>query len=333
MTTYANKEDLSADEERRISEVAQDWFILLNDDLATQDDRERFAAWLAADPHHEKAFAEIRALWNSAEPLRDAFAAPPHPAVHTETTNTHSANRRHKSALWGLAAAACLAMAVFIGPQMAVNLQADYITGVGEQARIDLPDGSVAWLNTDTAIDVRFDESERSIALLRGEAQFDVAYDPDRPFSVLADGGRSTALGTVFSVRDFGGRIRTSVSEGRVMVASPINAARNRVELTPGEAVFYQRGNKPGPVHQIGADNMAAWRHGLIHIKTMPLKDALAEIDRYHPGRIVLMADADDLQPVTARLFIDALDEGVDALAATNGLTVTRMTDYLIVIR
>lgn len=61
----------------------------------------------------------------------------------------------------------------------------DHHTAVGEQARIELPDGSIAWLNTDTAIDVRYSENRREIVLLKGEAQFDVQKIPDRPKAYL----------------------------------------------------------------------------------------------------------------------------------------------------
>lgn len=329
MKDKAGKKDLSADDASRISEAAQDWFFFLADASATQRDRDRFDAWLKADPRHEAAYHEIRTAWDEAGPLRAAFASAPHQA------DIQSVDKRdaRPSFTWGLATAACLAIAVFIGPHIAINLQADHVTGVGEQTRIALPDRSVAFLNTDTAIAVRFEEGARNIALLRGEAQFDVAHDASRPFSVSAQGGRSTALGTVFTVRDHAGRVRSSVSEGRIEVASPADAAGGSARLSAGDAVFYLRGKKPEPVDAANAAGFTAWRDGLIRIETMALKDALAEIDRYRPGRIVLLAENDRLKPVTARLSIEALDEGIDALAATNGLTVTRITDYLVIIR
>ena len=78
---------------------------------------------------------------------------------------------------------------------------------------------------------------------------------------------------------------------------------------------------------------MTAWRDGVVAVEGLAFERALAEIDRYRPGRILLWTDGSALEPVTLRLSIAALDEGLDALAATHGLTVTRVTDYLVILR
>ncbi len=43
-------------------------------------------------------------------------------------------------------------------------------------------------------------DTRRTVRLLRGRAFFDVARDPDRPFTVEAGDARVTALGTAFAV-------------------------------------------------------------------------------------------------------------------------------------
>jgi transmembrane sensor len=218
----------------------------------------------------------------------------------------------------------------------------DHHTAVGEQSRIELPDGSIAWLNTDTAIDVRYSEGRREIALLQGEAQFDVQKNPNRPFVVSANVGQSTALGTIYAVRKNDDAVLVTVTEGSVEVVSPLakhensvssSAAQGRVVLQHGEQTRYTAGAPPGAAEKAHTAVDLAWLKGFIVIRNQPLADALAEIDRYHPGRILLLADAEILEPVTARLAINSVDNGLDALAATQGLKVTRLTDYLVLIR
>ena len=342
-------------ERERIDESAQDWFFTLTSDRVTEADRARFAAWRDADPRHRAAYDELRHLWEGIDDLRDAFApqsartghAPKRPRKPTEipwpgptTRQQAPAPLGRRQALWGSVAAACLTLIVIAAPEVTTWLASDHVTGVGEQARVTLPDSSVAWLNTDTAIAVDFDGDHRRIALLRGEAQFDVAKDPARPFSVLAHRGRTTALGTVISVRERGAQETTvTVSEGQVEVVSPVGAEgavpadpAARALLTAGEQVTYREGAAPGSVRAAPAKALA-WRNGVIAIDGLPLTRALAEIDRYRPGRILLLADAARLEPVTARLSLDALDNGLEALAATQGLQVTRVTNYLVLIR
>ena len=347
-----------ADDRDPIDDAAQDWFLLLTSGDPTEDDRARFETWYTADPRHTAAYDELSTLWADIDDLRGAFAPPGAPETIPPNLRPHANGdgrpaRKNgapmpgrvngvrfgrRQAFFGGLVAACMALLVVMSPQILMQLRADHITGVGEQARIDLPDGSVVWLNTDTAIAVAYTDGRRDISLLQGEAQFEVAKDAARPFAVLARRGRSTALGTVFAVRDDGGGAVVAVSEGQVELVSPIdrsNAATmaETAVLTVGERVRYAEGAAPGPVRRADPAAMTAWRDGFIAIRDLPLSDALAEIDRYHPGRIVLMADSDGFEPVTARLSIAAIDDGLDALAATHGLGVMRLTGYLFVVR
>jgi transmembrane sensor len=76
-----------------------------------------------------------------------------------------------------------------------------------------------------------------------------------------------------------------------------------------------------------------AWRQDAIVIRDRRFAEALAEIGRYRAGRIMLLGDASPCGQVTARLALSDLDGGIDALAATSGLSVTRVTGYLMIVR
>src|SRR3546814_11809300 len=81
-----------------------------------------------------------------------------------------------------------------------------HATATGEILRVPLRDGSAVTLNSNSEIDVDFDEGIRHVRLLRGEALFDVAKDSSRPFVVEADSPRVTAVGTSFTVNRVSGR-------------------------------------------------------------------------------------------------------------------------------
>ena len=147
------------------------------------------------------------------------------------------------------------------------------------------------------------------------------------------------ALGTVFNVHDDGSGVLVTVSEGTVEVTSPLDSQDPSAQavaipvLNAGEQVRYIEGAPPGPVRQVNHVSVTAWRHGFIAIRNLPLSDALSEIDRYRPGRIVLLAETNGLEPVTARVSIGSIDDGLSALVATQGLKVTQVTRYLAFVR
>ena len=92
-----------------------------------------------------------------------------------------------------------------------------YATDIGEQYRTALADGSLVELNTATRVAVDLTPEERDIHLRKGEAVFEVAKDPSRPFVVKTPLADVRAIGTVFAVRTENG-LEVAVSEGVVSV-------------------------------------------------------------------------------------------------------------------
>lgn len=324
-----------------IDAAAQDWFLRRGaGDLSSEEDA-RFKAWRDADPRHRAAYEELGSLWSDLGPLEPAFA-PKGRERRLETPPRRRPRRgwlRAGSLVSGLAAA-CLLLFVF-GPaasRLPARLLADHSTAAGEQRMVSLPDGSIAWLNTDTAIDIAYTGERRRVKLLHGEALFEVQKDAVRPFDVVAADGRTTAVGTAFAVKDVDGGATVIVTEGTVRVTSPDTGSGaapvpGGATVEAGQQVSYRRGEAPGPIRTLDPTAETAWRHGAIVIRGRPLAEALAEIGRYHDGRIVLLGDPSRYGAVTARVALADLNGGIDAIAATHGLSVTRVTNYLMIVR
>jgi transmembrane sensor len=74
-----------------------------------------------------------------------------------------------------------------------------YQTQIGQMGYVELPDGSMAILNTSSEIGVAFTHTTRRVTLLRGEAVFDIASDPSRLFITDAGNFRVETPGPAFS--------------------------------------------------------------------------------------------------------------------------------------
>ncbi len=85
-----------------------------------------------------------------------------------------------------------------------------------------LPDGSVVELKEGASIAVDFNAATRRVALQRGEAYFQVAGNPVRPFVVSAGSIEARAVGTAFTVQLGSSAVEVLVTEGRVAVVTPI---------------------------------------------------------------------------------------------------------------
>jgi transmembrane sensor len=330
-----NRETSHDDRSATVRNEALAWFFRLSDGDVSPGERARFEAWRNAAPEHGSAYDEIGRLWADLGPLKSAFAADAPQDAGRRPRRRPLRTWAGRIALGGLAAA-CAAFLIVATSGPPDSFLASHRTAPGEQARVPLPDGSVAHLNTDSAIDVAYADDRREIILRDGEALFTVRKDARRPFRVIARGGRSTALGTVFAVRSLDDTTQVTVAEGTVRVDSPASADSGgnagRVVLKAAQQVSYRDGGSPGPVQRVDIAAATAWQAGTIVLDNAPFGTAIAEIDRYRPGRIVSLFDSSGLQHVTARLSIANLDGGLRALARTHGLSVTRITDYLLIV-
>jgi transmembrane sensor len=312
--------DEKPDEDDRIAAEAAMWVARLQSRDATGEDRRAFEAWLAKDPAHRVSYEEFRHLWGDLKQV---------PIPRDRLKKLQRARRATQAGLASLVAAMLVAAGAY---RMGVidRWQSDYYTVVGEVRPITLEDGTVVALNTDSAIAIRYSAGERRVALLRGEAFFSVARNPQRPF--IVDDGTLTAraLGTRYSVRTAhsGAASGVQVEEGRVEVATQ----KGRATLDPGDtATLLRDGNLE--IDRRDVDARTAWRDGKLVFSEQPLGEVLATLQRYRHGRIVVLDEAAARQKVSGVFDLGDTDRVLDALAESLPVRVTRLTDMMILVR
>ncbi len=166
------------------------------------------------------------------------------------------------------------------------RLTADVRTGVGQQRSLRLDDGTQLRLNTDTAVDIRYNGEWRALELLKGEILVQTASDAlSRPFVVHTGQGSVRALGTRFIVRCDNDLVRVCVLQHAVEVRSALAMASVRVEA--GQQLEFSAG-KTGNVTPLAA--MAdAWSREMLIVDDWRLADVVSELQRYRPGTWAVM--------------------------------------------
>jgi len=291
-------------EDRQRREHAADWAFRMAAPTVSASDRAAFEAWLRLDPRHADLHRKAEALLRAAP---QAFQAVPPPRSRDWTPARH---RVPVGVTAGLVAAALALFVVLDGP---MRLRADAIADHGESPALTLSDGSVVHLDASSAIAVAMDGTERRVRLLRGEAFFEVASNPDRPFLVQAANGATTALGTAFDVRLADGGAEVTVTQHAVSVAPSSGGgggASAPVTVREGQRVAYDADGRIGALRKADAAAAASWRSGLLVIDDEPLASVIERIGRHSPARIVVVGDA------TARRRISGTFDIRDPLAA-----------------
>lgn len=311
---------------------ARDWVIRLASGEMMPPERARLQAWLDASHVHRNAFAHEQAFWQDLNVLKDDFA----PSARWGRSVSQLWAIRTTTAAGGLAAFA-LVVVLWLAGIVPSRLVADHVTAVGEQAVVNLPDGSVAHLNSDSAIDVRYRDALRLVVLRRGEALFEVKPDAARTFRVAAFGSNTDATGTIFATEERDGHVTVTVAEGSVRVFGPAppdapRAAGEGLSVAANQQTAYSSQQRALATRPVNAVDTLAWRNGSLVFDGRPFGHAIAEVGRYIPERIVLNAGSRRARPVSGIFSIHAPYRALEALAATQGLDVYRVPHVAIFI-
>lgn len=252
--------------------------------------RREFEAWLYAAPEHVDAYTRAQDLWRLTQPGAARLAEEEAAGLDALLARMDTAPRR-RIGRWSaaLAMAASLLLVIWVGgwqPQNLLDdLGADHVSAPGEVRDVVLADGSVLTLDADSAVAVHYGGRARQVELRRGAAFFKVT--PGQvPFVVTANGGEARVLGTRFEVRLRPAGARVTVEQGRVGVRAQPNGAQQ--VLGAGQQVAFTDG-QAGAVEKVDAQTQLSWREGRLTFYRIPLGEVLAELDRYYPGRIVLL--------------------------------------------
>lgn len=316
------------DPENDLQQQAMRWVVRLNSGEASQQDRQAFTRWVQEKEQHREAFFSARTLWQQMGEL--ALPTEENQHTHSESPLTTKTLKSQPRKLYATIAIPFLIICVLIIQPLYVRyFIADYNTAVGEIQTVYLPDGSTVYLNTDSMIVEHYSAEHRNIELLAGEAEFIVAHDKQRPFIVSAGNGKTRALGTRFVVKYSSDTVRVSVLENAVEISSKNHAS---VTLKTGYKLEYgDKGLLDIPKTTIESEQNA-WRYGKLKFNAQPLKQVIAEINRYLPGKIVLANEDYASHQVSGVFEIKNLDRSVEVIAKSLKLQTASLGRFLFVV-
>jgi transmembrane sensor len=181
-------------------------------------------------------------------------------------------------------------------------------TPKGRMYRVILPDGTIAWLNAASHIKYpsAFSGAHRKVEL-KGEAYFEVAKDPIRPFFVKINETTSIeVLGTSFNVNAYSNEIsiNTTLLEGKVKVM----AAANFRLLLPGRQALVE--NNYIKVIDADTDKVMAWKNGLFDFTDASFASMMRQLERWYDIEVVYENGIPDLA-LTGKISRDVTLQGL----------------------
>ncbi|AKR44691.1 hypothetical protein ACJ67_10390 [Methylophilus sp. TWE2] len=193
-----------------------------------------------------------------------------------------------------------------------------YTTQYAENAQFSLPDASRVHLNSNTRLISKLRLRSREMTLEKGEASFTVEHEL-RPFTVAVNASTVRDIGTVFNISTGDQSFTTTVLEGEV----ELHTGDQKTRLTSGQSIQVSLAETGSP-YPADLDMVTAWHHGKILFNKTPLKQAIANIQRYRKAAIELDPRLENLL-ITGIYDVSKVEQLLDSMESMFPVKVTRL--------
>jgi len=152
------------------------------------------------------------------------------------------------------------------------------VTPRGGQYCVSLPDGSRVWMNAESKLTypVSFSGNTRKIAL-QGEAYFEVAHNPKKPFIVDFEGSNVKVLGTHFNICAYGDgeKPKTTLLQGSVEVST--NNCKKII--LPGQQAISSHNIA---IIKVDTNHVMGWKNGNFSFEHERIGTVMGKISRWY---------------------------------------------------
>jgi transmembrane sensor len=322
--------DRSKDELESLRREAWTKLLHITSGHASKADVAALRAWCAQSPGHAEAFAQVSGRWRVLGTAIENVAQTGRPMRAGADAGTRTPIGRRAFLVGALGASAAGAAVMITRPPMGLwpslgEFAADYRTVTGERRHIALAERASVDMNTRTSLNVRAASGGGDqIELIGGEAAFATR---SRPVEVIAGNGRAWADDAQFSIRHNGSDICVTCLEGFVHVQQEGRSAT----LQKRQQLVYDDRNL-GYVQNVDPIIVTAWREGELLFQNQPLARVIEEVNRYRPGRIILVNEALGQRRFTAQFKLDRLEVVITQLKAAFGARVVSLPGGVVLV-
>ena len=191
----------------------------------------------------------------------------------------------------------------------------------GQKANITLPDGSKVWLNSQSKLTYspNFNLKKRELQL-NGEAYFEVAHNPDKPFIVHSNDIAVEALGTAFGVKAYNedNLISSILMKGKVRVTTPDGESI----LMPNDRIMYDKTSHKKVLSTVtNAIDFTGWIHNELHFENESLGEISKTLQRVYNVEIIYVSEKLRNQRYTGTLNNNSLESVLNIITLTSPIS------------
>lgn len=187
-------------------------------------------------------------------------------------------------------------------------------TSPGQKKEALLPDGTRVFLNSASSIEYSEDFTEKVREVkLSGEAFFEVAFEPERPFRVITGHMETTVLGTKFNVKENAQAVKVTLAEGKVLVG--LAGKAERITLEPGQMATSGSLDQEITIERVALADIIAWKNGVITFKDLSLKEVIEKLELWYGVNMEVHREIDLQRKISGEFNNENLKNILDGLS------------------
>jgi ferric-dicitrate binding protein FerR (iron transport regulator) len=263
----------------------------------TGDEERELEEWKEASEENLMVFKNAEKVWQSLNILQEMRGYNVSQAlsnVHRKTQKSSDQIQKTFLFYWQRIAAILL-LPLFIGGAIyftkAKQTSGNSVvwqtisTPPGVKSQIQLPDGTLVWLNSGTNLSFpsSFSDGTRNVKLL-GEAFFEVAKDEKHPFTVDLGKINIEVVGTKFNAINYEqeGQTEVVLASGKVRLFERYENQRRLIsEMEPGQQAIYLNAGNTISLKNVDTGKYTSWIEGKLIFRDDPMDEVVRKLDRW----------------------------------------------------
>ena len=257
--------------------------------LASAEEREELQQWEEKSAENRAASDAVRQTWdwagkydNGIHPDLESGLSRLQKRIARDRMTKRPSTARRRNIAWIprllLRSAAAVAFLLAVGFLLKNYLQPSsqpflVSTTNGQQEKVELTDGSIVWLNQQSSLEfTNPNNREERRATLRGEAFFEVAENPEKPFIIETEDAVVQVLGTSFNVRAVPGESFTEVQVQSGKVSFKARTTGEELILEANDKGLLQHRSSKMEKMEDKTGNAIAWHSKTLRFFDTPLR-------------------------------------------------------------
>ncbi|WP_073059228.1 FecR domain-containing protein [Fodinibius roseus] len=325
---------------------------------ASSKQRKEVEAWIEADPDHAELFEELKDIWESKqeeewdvdlawENISGKLIGDRETSLRLvnlsgdQVKKTGYSSKTNRNKIWGYRVAVSLILIVGVLLTLILSLEQptseeppamqELIVERGQRSQFKLSDGTQVWLNSDSRLEVpaRFSGDFREVHL-EGEAFFDVAENPDKPFLIHARESFTKVLGTQFNLQAYPGeQVQIVVKEGRVAFGGSHQMEDESSELVKNQRAVLSDTNHLTINEVNDLERYIGWTEGRLVFRDTPLKEVAKKLERRYDIECTIEELALEDRTVTATFKKESIIEVLEIITLSVGISYEKDKQYV----